>query len=160
MCFKELRSTLIAKEIHSRFPLQGSACFPDNECGAVFPAGRGTNFPPLYSLHTKSWRQRKIGLEVRRKSEAISNGGKEIECWKRRSRNTCCLALGVEAAADDLAARVKVKRWPPPAALIPTTQPAHQLHGHSDQLTPLLFLDFLLWTFSVNILNYILHTYH
>ena len=66
---------------------------------------------------------------------------------------------GVEAAADDLAARVKVKRWPPPAALIPTTQPAHQLHGHSDQLTPLLFLDFLLWTFSVNILNYILHTY-
>ena len=139
MCFKELRSTLIAKEIHSRFPLQGSACFPDNECGAVFPAGRGTNFPPLYSLHTKSWRQRKIGLEVRRKSEAISNGGKEIECWKR-SLNTCCLALGGEAAADDLAARVKVKRWPPPAALIPTTQPAHQLHGHSDQLTPLLFL--------------------
>ena len=68
---------------------------------------------------------------------------------------------GVEAAADDLAARVKVKRWPPPAALIPTTQPAHQLHGHSDQLTPLLFLvgTFCFWTFSVNILNYILHTY-
>ena len=66
---------------------------------------------------------------------------------------------GVEAAADDLAARVKVKRWPPPAALIPTTQPAHQLHGHSDHLTPLLFLNFLLWTFSANILNCILHTY-
>ena len=80
MYFKELRSTLIAKEIHSRFPLQGSACFPDNECGAVFPAGRGTNFPPLYSLHTKLWRQRKIGLAAqRRKLKAISHGHTEKE---------------------------------------------------------------------------------
>ena len=101
----------------------------------------------------------RLGSKCAGNRRQFQTGGKEIECWKRLSRNTCCLALGVEAAADDLAARVKVKRWPPPAALIPTTQPAHQLHGHSDQLTPLLFLDFLLWTFSVNILNYILHTY-
>ena len=64
----------------------------------------------------------------------------ERDLWRGGVAEIPVAWQGVEAAADDLAARVKVKRWPPPAALIPTTQPAHQLHGHSDQLTPLLFL--------------------
>ena len=35
------------------FPLQGSACFPDNECvcGPLFTLGRGTNFPIVFSAH-------------------------------------------------------------------------------------------------------------
>ena len=49
-------------------------------CGALFTLGRGTNFPPLYSLHTKLWRQRKIGLAAqRRKLKAISHGHTEKE---------------------------------------------------------------------------------
>ena len=65
----------------------GSLCFPCKVllasltmsvslCGALFTRGRGTNFPPLYSLHTKLWRQRKIGLAAqRRKPKAISHDG-------------------------------------------------------------------------------------
>ena len=49
-------------------------------CGALFTRGRRTNFPPLYSLHTKLWRQRKIGLAAQRmKAKAISHGHAEKE---------------------------------------------------------------------------------
>ena len=70
-------------------------------CGALFTRGRRTNFPPLYSLHTKLWRQRKIGLTAQhRKSKAISHGR---TLGERSKRDRIPVAWqGVEAAGMTL----------------------------------------------------------